>query len=56
MVVTFNVLQKENQPLKSPQTFPKARQAKESKCANFEQNPMVDKRVIQVNELGFLQP
>jgi hypothetical protein len=24
MDVTFNVLQKENQPLKSPQTFPKS--------------------------------
>jgi hypothetical protein len=26
---------------------------KENKCANFEQNPMVDKRVIQANELEF---
>jgi hypothetical protein len=56
MAATFNVLQQENQPLKSPQTLPKSVLDQGEKCANFEQNPMVDKRVIQANELGFLQP
>jgi hypothetical protein len=54
MAVKFNVLQKENHPLKSPQTLPKSALDQESKCANFKQNPIVDKRVIQENELGFL--
>jgi hypothetical protein len=56
MAVTFNVLQQENKPPKSPQTLPKSALDQENKCANFEQNPMVDKRVIQANELGLLQP
>ena len=57
MDMKFNVLQKYNQPLKTPQTFPKkVQQTNNYKCANFEENPMVDKRVIQANELGFLQP
>jgi hypothetical protein len=55
MAVTFNVLQQENQPLKSLKLCQKLRWTKENKCANFEQNPMVDKRVIQVSKLGFLQ-
>jgi hypothetical protein len=50
MAVKFNVLQQKNQPLKSPQTLPKSALKKENKCANFEQNPMVDKRFIQVSK------
>jgi hypothetical protein len=49
----YNKKTNHRNPLKLCQ---KVRWTKENKYAKFEQNPMVDKRDIQVNNLGFLQP